>query len=106
MEKCKGNGSRGKGTPGSTGFVDLDDLCYNDPMKLIIPSEEESFDSTNPFTGLDITLFFQKELRDLMNKYGYSEEDYRLFLSWHQPKVLVDKIIDPNRYFRILRKSG
>jgi hypothetical protein len=68
-------------------------------MNPIIPSEEESFDSTKPFTGLDIALFFQKELISLAYKYGYSERQYKDFLSWHQPKELVKKILDPNRFF-------
>ena len=74
-------------------------------MKVIIPSEEERFDPRRPFAGVDIALFFQKELRDLVEKYGYSEEEYRLFLSWHQPKDLVEKILDPNRFFRIIRDT-
>ena len=26
-----------------------------------------------------------------------------MFLSWHQPRDLVEKILDPDRFFRIIR---
>lgn len=47
--------------------------------------------------------FFQAELKQLVETYGYSKEEYRMFLSWHQPRDLVEKILDPNRFFRIIR---
>lgn len=42
-----------------------------------------------------------------MQEYGYTKEEYDMFLSWHQPRDLVNKILDPNRFFRIIRdKEG
>lgn len=74
-------------------------------MQALHPTEHKSFDAKKTFAGLDISLFFRKELRKLVEQYGYSEEDYEAFLSWHQPKELVEKILDPDRFFRIIRDT-
>ena len=57
-------------------------------------------------TILDIAVFFQSELRQLCDTYGYSDEEYRQYLDWHQPKVLVEKILDPDRFFRVVRDQS
>lgn len=72
-------------------------------IHVLPPTHNAQFDAQKPFAGLDISLFFQAELKQLMEKHGYSEKEYRMFLSWHQPRDLVEKILDPNRFFRIIR---
>lgn len=75
--------------------------------KILSPLQDTVFNQDNPFAWLDIAVFFQRELIYLMQEYGYTKEEYDMFLSWHQPRDLVNKILDPNRFFRIIRdKEG
>ena len=71
--------------------------------KILTPIQDTKFNQDNWFAWLDIALFFQKELRNLSQNLGYTEDEYRMFLSWHQPRDLVEKILDPDRFFRIIR---
>lgn len=59
----------------------------------------------NPWKMLDIWLFFNKNLKKCCEQYWYPEGTYEKFCNYCQPADLIEKIMDPERFFRILRSD-
>ena len=59
----------------------------------------------NPWKMLDIWLFFNKNLKKCCTEYWYPKGTYEKFCNYCQPADLIEKIMDPERFFRILRSD-
>lgn len=49
----------------------------------------------------ELASFFWRQLQEISAL--YTEENVREFLSWHTQSELANKVIDPQRFFRIIR---
>lgn len=54
----------------------------------------------------ETSVFFAKETSKLAHKFSYSEGEWRRWTDWHSVKGLAEKILDPERYFRIIRSEN
>lgn len=68
--------------------------------------EEIQNPENNPWKILDIWLFFNKNLKKCCEDFWYPEGTYERFCNYHQPMELIEKIMDPERFFRIIRNNS
>ncbi len=59
----------------------------------------------SPLATIDVALFYSWELYKLAKEQGYSEKLIQKYLSWHTPNELIEKMLDPTRFFRIIRDT-
>lgn len=54
----------------------------------------------------EVSEFFAQESSKLAHKFSYSEGEWRRWADWHSVKELTEKILDPERYFHIIRSEN
>lgn len=51
----------------------------------------------------EVEAFFEQQINKLALKKFFPKEDVQFYLAWHTFSELLEKIIDPNRFLRIIR---